>query len=116
MFSDSSSLRRSSSTFSISFAIALLAAAAAGAQQMPQPSTLPDSPVAQQSSSQHLSATDETVTLPAGTRLVLVLTHVLESKPRSAETNSMRRSLRQLRWTTESRFQPEHLCKAKSKT
>jgi type IV secretion system protein VirB10 len=79
MFSANCRRRRFSSTLNLTLAITLLAAAA-GAQQMPQPSTLPDSPVAQQSSSQYSSATDDTVTLPAGTRLVLVLTHALDSK------------------------------------
>lgn len=80
MFSASSCLRRSSSTLKLTctaFTMALLTAAA-GAQQT-APATLPDAPPAQETSPQTI-APDQIVTIPAGTRLVMVLTHPLDSK------------------------------------
>lgn len=83
MFSTKGFLRRSSLTFNLTctvFVITVLATAAS-AQQMPPVDTLPDSPVAQQTPSQRNSpAARETMTIPAGTRLVMVLTHPLDSK------------------------------------
>ena len=82
MLSASSCLRRSSSSFALTctaFAMAVLSAAAS-AQQAPSSSTLPDSPVAQQSRSQPTNDAEQTVTIPAGTRLEMVLTHPLDSK------------------------------------
>jgi len=79
MFSASSCLHRASSTLKLmwtAFTMALLTAAGS-AQQKPA-STLPDAPVAQESSPQ--SATDQAVTIPAGARLAMVLTHPLDSK------------------------------------
>jgi len=82
MFSASSCLRRSSSSFALTcaaFAMAVLSAAAS-AQQAPSSSTLPDSPVEQKFRSQSTNDADQTVTNPLGTHIVMVLTHPLVSK------------------------------------
>ena len=81
MFSASSSLRRYSFTFNLTLSslTVFLLGAGALAQQIPQPSDLPDSPVAQQTAPPD-DYRQQTVTIPAGTRLALVLTHPLDSK------------------------------------